>query len=359
MASRFWVGGGASTNWDATGNTNWSATSGGANNASVPTTGDDVFFDGNSGSGTAVMNVSPTIATIDFTGFTGTFTHNPSQTLTISGLTCKFASGMTYGVVAGNNRIIAFTSTAGTTQITTAGKTMPSLTFNGSGGTFQLQDSYTGRADSIITLTLGTFDTNNQTISNGFIASNNSNTRTLTLGTSTITLTGTSGSIWDMSTTGTLNLTASSSTINASAVTAVNTRTMNLGASKTYGTIGLASGAAQYRLDVSAGTAVTIGTVNMTSPVAVYFTASITYTITNAVTWAGSSSNSPIVLMPGPGVTATLALAGSSTMTWAVIGGLTFTGSPTASNSLSMGGNSGITISGPSGGGGTTGVIGG
>lgn len=45
-ASRYWVGGGSSANWNATANTNWASTSGGANNASVPGSADDVFFDG-------------------------------------------------------------------------------------------------------------------------------------------------------------------------------------------------------------------------------------------------------------------------------------------------------------------------
>lgn len=45
-ASRYWVGGGSSTAWNATANTNWASTSGGVNNASVPTSVDDVFFDG-------------------------------------------------------------------------------------------------------------------------------------------------------------------------------------------------------------------------------------------------------------------------------------------------------------------------
>lgn len=45
-ASRYWVGGGSSSNWNATSNTNWSSSSGGANNATVPGSADDVFFDG-------------------------------------------------------------------------------------------------------------------------------------------------------------------------------------------------------------------------------------------------------------------------------------------------------------------------
>lgn len=43
MANRYWVGG--SGTWNSTNTTNWSATSGGAGGASVPTSADAVFFD--------------------------------------------------------------------------------------------------------------------------------------------------------------------------------------------------------------------------------------------------------------------------------------------------------------------------
>ena len=43
MADRYWVGGSGA--WNATSTTNWSATSGGAGGASVPTSADNVFFD--------------------------------------------------------------------------------------------------------------------------------------------------------------------------------------------------------------------------------------------------------------------------------------------------------------------------
>jgi hypothetical protein len=43
MANRYWRGGAGT--WDTTTTTNWSATSGGAGGASVPTSADDVFFD--------------------------------------------------------------------------------------------------------------------------------------------------------------------------------------------------------------------------------------------------------------------------------------------------------------------------
>ena len=48
MATRYWVRG--TGTWDTTSTTNWSATSGGAGGASIPTSVDDVVFDGNSNS---------------------------------------------------------------------------------------------------------------------------------------------------------------------------------------------------------------------------------------------------------------------------------------------------------------------
>jgi hypothetical protein len=81
-ASRYWVGGGSSVNWNATANTNWAATSGGANNQSVPTSADDVIFDTTASPAT----ISATITILTFTktaGYTGTITR--SAVLTVAG----------------------------------------------------------------------------------------------------------------------------------------------------------------------------------------------------------------------------------------------------------------------------------
>jgi hypothetical protein len=69
MATRYWVTGGTG-NYDST--TNWSASSGGASGASVPTSADDAIWDANSGAGTVVINVPSDAKSIDFTNFTGT-----------------------------------------------------------------------------------------------------------------------------------------------------------------------------------------------------------------------------------------------------------------------------------------------
>ncbi len=132
MASRYWVGGGSSSNWNATGNTNWAATSGGAGNASVPGVSDDVFFDAASPS-PSVLSAGISVQSVSFAGYTGTFTHNANITLTVStGVT--FAAGMTYTFGSVTSRITMGGS------LTTAGKTLPRLDTVAS-GTLTLQDA--------------------------------------------------------------------------------------------------------------------------------------------------------------------------------------------------------------------------
>ena len=78
-ASRYWVGGGSSVNWNATGNTNWSATSGVLSNASVPGATDDVIFDGAGASGNTNATISAITTILSFTssvGYTATITRN-------------------------------------------------------------------------------------------------------------------------------------------------------------------------------------------------------------------------------------------------------------------------------------------
>jgi hypothetical protein len=104
MADRYWVGG--TGTWDESSTSHWSASSGGATGASVPTVSDAVFFNANSGSGTVTVN--PTIplycASLDFTGFVGTFDSADSCVyglFFVSG-NVTLSSGGTYYVSAGS-----------------------------------------------------------------------------------------------------------------------------------------------------------------------------------------------------------------------------------------------------------------
>ena len=89
MADRYWVLGTGS--WSSTNTANWSASSGGAGGASVPTASDNVFFDVNSNVGTGAFTVtmanSPRVCN-DFlaSGLDGTMTlAGTSIALTVSG----------------------------------------------------------------------------------------------------------------------------------------------------------------------------------------------------------------------------------------------------------------------------------
>jgi len=125
-ASRYWVGGGSSSNWNATANTNWGSASGGANNASVPTSTDDVIFDGAGVNGNTNSTISATITILSInitSAYTATMTHN--AVLTIAG---NVTLGANYTIAGTGDITISATST-----ITSNGKTFPNgLSLTGS-----------------------------------------------------------------------------------------------------------------------------------------------------------------------------------------------------------------------------------
>ena len=91
--------------------------------------------------------------TVDFTGFTGTWTS--ASNATIYG-DLVLVSGMTYGATSTNGLIFASTSATPRT-IATAGITFNcTITFNGVGGTWELQDALTIASTKALTLTNGT-----------------------------------------------------------------------------------------------------------------------------------------------------------------------------------------------------------
>jgi hypothetical protein len=180
MPDRYWVGGTA--NWDNLAGTKWSATSGGAGGASVPTSADAVFFS-NLSSGTCTIALGNNGAgSIDCTGFTGTLAGG--ATITVAG-SITLVAGMTYshtGTVTVSN----------TGTITSGGKSFSNLTFTGSGATYTLGSALT--VTNATTLSFGTLDLNGFTASTGTFSSANSNTRAIAFGSSNIALTSTTAS---------------------------------------------------------------------------------------------------------------------------------------------------------------------
>jgi len=209
MPNRYWVGGTAS--WDGTAGTKWSATSGGAGGASVPTTADDVFFDAGSNTGAAI---TVTIATgntgarsINCTGFTRTITGTAA--ITVAG-SVTLVAAMTYT----HTGTMTFT---GTGTLTTAGKAFSAVTVDGAGITLTLGDALNISARTV-TVTQGTFTTNNFSVSAAVLTSSNTNTRTINFGSSTVTLSG-SGTAFNFTTTTNLTFNAGTSQINLSGTT--------------------------------------------------------------------------------------------------------------------------------------------
>lgn len=97
---------------------------------------------------------------VDFTGYSGTWNTNPGNPSYIYG-NLKLSTGMTVSGI-GN---LTFGATSGTKTITTNGRTFgPGITFNGVGGTFQLQDALTLGSSSDCTQTNGTLDLSGKTL---------------------------------------------------------------------------------------------------------------------------------------------------------------------------------------------------
>jgi fibronectin-binding autotransporter adhesin len=150
--------------WDSTNTTNWSATSGGTGGASVPTSADTPIFDSNSGTG-----------------------------------------------------VVTFTN---------GGVTVGATTINNSGIELSLGAAFT--TSGSLTLTQGTFTTNDYNVTATSLSSGNNNTRTINLGSSTVTLSG-SGSVVQFGATTGMTFNAGTSTIVLSSSTSPNLNVASTG----------------------------------------------------------------------------------------------------------------------------------
>jgi hypothetical protein len=158
------------------------------------------------------------------TGYGGALTGSTS--ISIYG-DLKASTNMTVGAGSGT---FTFAATSGTKTITTAAVVFDKpFTFNGVGGSWQLQDALTSGASRTCTLSAGTLDLNNFTLTTGLFSSNNSNTRTLAFGTGKIVLTATSGTIFTTSIATNLTVTGTAPLIQAT-VGGAGTRTITMGA---------------------------------------------------------------------------------------------------------------------------------
>ncbi len=185
MANRYWVGG--TGTWNTTSTTNWSASSGGAGGASVPTAADSVFFDQ---AGTYTVTMTGALTCLDFTGSAGTvtFATGTTPTLAVSG---SFA--LAAGTVWSSTGTITFNATSGAKTVSTNGITLSApITFSGAVATSHTLSSALTTTGAI-TITSGEFHTNttyNYSVTAASIVMSGINAK-LTLNGSTVTLSST------------------------------------------------------------------------------------------------------------------------------------------------------------------------
>lgn len=211
-ASRYWVGVGAT--WNASDTSGWSASSGGASGASVPTSADNVFFDANSGNCAfkTLEDAGQSCSNLDCTGYTGTWSHTGAETHTVLHIygSSTLAVGMTWSAtkirVQFNATATGKTITSNGINMGGAGSGISTVVFNGVGGGWTLQDAFVTLGD--IVFTNGSFNAGNQNVTCRTFNSNNSNVRTITMGSGTWTLTTDGNNLTLLST----NLTFSANT---------------------------------------------------------------------------------------------------------------------------------------------------
>jgi hypothetical protein len=225
--------------------------------AAAVTEANSISFRFTAGTGALTFTTSGGFKNLDFTdgtnptGFAGNLTNNA---ITIYGNFKASTSGMTRTAGAS---AYTFAATSGTKTINAAGVTFDCpFTFNGVGGTWQLQAALTSGSTRQLNLSNGILDLNGYTATFGNLNSNNSNTRALAFGsTGKIVLTGTTGTVLSMSTatnftyTGTsrIEVTASGAgrTITPSSTNAVESNVMNIYVTTGSDTL-TASGAARF-----------------------------------------------------------------------------------------------------------------
>lgn len=351
VTSRFWVGG--TGTWDQSTTTHWSATSGGAGGASVPTQYNDVIFDANSGAGTVTLSANAPCNSFTTVGSTITaFTHNASVTLSIgsnsaAGPSSKAIdlSGLTtYTKGGGSSSIIAFVATVPTQQTIHYGtQSVASQQFTGAGGSWKLLTAMTGGASAQHVLTAGALDTNGFAVVGFSFVITGSSTRGLTLGASTMTLTSGSNGAWDATTTTGLTFSGASSTITMSGAAGAGAQVFR-GGSLAYGTVNL----------TGTGTAIVTGSNSYTTftrsnaaACGLRFIHATTQTIPTAAgfTISGTAGNLVTVDTDSAGVAASISIASGtvnanflSLKDSAAVGGATF---HAGAGSTNVSGNSG------------------
>jgi len=174
------------------------------------TEANSISFRITAGTGSLNLSTAGVYRNIDFTdgtnptGYAGAVTNT---SITIYGNFKTSTSGMSFTAGTGT---YTFGATSGTKTITTNSITIDRpFTFNGVGGTWQLQDALTIGSTRATTLTSGTLDLNNYTMTSGSFSSTVSTARTLAFGTGKMVISGNNGNVIVTSTATNLTVTGS------------------------------------------------------------------------------------------------------------------------------------------------------
>lgn len=314
MANYFAVGTG---NWSGA-STVWATSSGGIPGTVTPTSADTCTFDAN----TLVHTVTVTgtsgspdnCGNLVMTAPSGTLVMGSTAVLNVAG-SLTGAAGMTF--VPSSTSLIKFTSTTTGNTITFAGYAFGPLTFDGVGGGWTFQDTNSMVANITLTLTNGSLDTGSKAQTNGILfSSNNSNTRSLTLGTTNFKLSPNGGTVWNIGTSTGMTLSAASSTITLQNTTS--TQTFASGG-LTYGTLTgtlLTTGTFTLTGSATFGTlteSIASGTPTITS--GYVFPAGATTTVTGTFTATGSALTTRNFLSSSTSGTAATISAGTFAIT--------------------------------------------
>lgn len=303
-------------NWSATG---WATSSGGTPAANdFPLAQDTAVFDDTGSAGTVTLNTGWNIGTLNASSRTSAMTLTGTGAINIYG-------DVTYGsgITSTANGTWVFLGTSAQT-FTTAGKTLANgVTINNPSCVFQHGDAYTTTGS--ITVTYGSYITQNYNVSVQNFQSTNSNTRTITFGTSTITCSGINPINFLISSG--LTFSGASSTINLSATASKTFR----GGDKTFGTVSSTGGTTNPLTIVGSNT---FGTLTNSARTYMSWTAGTTQTITT-FSYSGASGSVVRWYTSIPGQRATikqsstggsLAAVGANSTDGGNNSGLTFTG---------------------------------
>jgi len=284
MATRYWVRGASTTAWNATSpKTNWGTASNTQDNASVPTSSDDVIFDG-VGSGASDCSITllyyAEVKTINFTGYSNSL--SSSGILRVYG-NATLSSGMTF------SSNIKFYAASGTCYLASNGCVIDGSVRKEDNATLALSDNLS--VNDELDINDGSFSTQNFNVTAyRFRASYMAGT--ISLGSSTITLTGTTSSssyVWDFDSGATLS--AGTSTIYLS----TGTYRYFYGGGKTYYNLKFGAASRSVRIYNSNTFNNIEQEVDSTSSPIVYIQAGTTQTI-SSLTMTGYSSSKIISL---------------------------------------------------------------